>query len=257
MQPQPPQPSAPAGDPAQMAQSRRAGAVHDLLDVVDVAIVVSRQEPWQLAALQAALAADLTSGWHGGAFVFVDAAPVQTARAARATLRDHHRLARRTILTAPRRIGNGAAANLALDEATGEYVALIDAATRPAPGALKALTSCLERDHDALWAAPQTPGIAILRRHGFLDLGGFDPALRGSDALRDLARRASIEGWNLLTVTNARAHRDHRARVGRATRRPRALFGPTRSELKRPWSGNALRTWLPRARLAIHRDDLT
>jgi hypothetical protein len=227
--------------------------VHDLLDELDVAIVVTRQEPWQLAALQAALAADLSAGWHGGALVFVDAAPPQTARAARATLGDHHRLARRTVLTAPRRIGTGAAANLALDEATGEYVALVDAATRPAPGTLKALTTVLERDHDALWAAPVTPGVAVLRRRGFLDLGGFDPALRGGDALRDLARRASIEGWNLLTVTNAPAHRDAPSRIGRATRRVRR---GTRSELRRPWSGNALALWLPRARLAIRRDDL-
>jgi hypothetical protein len=254
VQPQPPQPAAPISDPARLTQSRRAGAVHDLLDEVDVAIVVSRQEPWQLAALQAALAADLSAGWHGGALVFVDAAPVQTARAARTTLGDHHRLARRTVLTAPRRIGTGAAANLALAEATGEYVALLDAATRPAPGTLKALTVCLERDHDALWAAPEEPGVAVLRRRGFLDLGGFDPALRGSDAVRDLARRASIEGCNLLTVTNAHAHRERRSRIGRATRRPRS---GTRSALARPWSGNALQTWLPRARLAIHRDDLT
>lgn len=253
MQPQPPQPAAPTNASAPLTPSRHAGAVHDLLDELDVAIVVSRQEPWQLAALQAALAADLSAGWHGGALVFVDAAPHQTARAAHATLADHHTLARRTVLTAPRRLGTGAAANLALDEATGEYVALLDAATRPAPGALKALVSCLERDHDALWAAPVTPGVAVLRRRGFLDLGGFDPTLRGSDAVRDLANRASIEGWNLLTVTNAHAHRDHRSRAGRATRRPRAS---THSSLRRPWSGNALHQWLPRARLAVRRDDL-
>lgn len=254
MQPQPPQPAAPTADAPRFASSRAPGAVHDLLDEVDVAIVVARQQPWQLAALQAALAADLSRGWHGGALVFLDGAPHQTARAARTTLADHHPLARRTILTAPRRIGTGAAANLALDEATGEYVALLDAATRPEPGTLKALTSCLERDHDALWAAPVTPGVAVMRRRGFLDLGGFDPELRGSEAVHDLARRASIEGWNLLTVTNAHAHRDHRSRIGRATRRPRV---GTRHELRRPWSGNALQRWLPRARLAVRRDDLS
>jgi glycosyltransferase involved in cell wall biosynthesis len=255
VQPQPPQPAAaPTSDaPPRLAPSRASGAVHDLLDEVDVAIVVARQQPWQLAALQAALSADLSRGWNGGALVFLDAATHQTARAARSTLADHHPLARRTVLTATRRIGTGAAANLLLDEATGEYVALLDAATRPEPGALKALTSCLERDHDALWAAPTTPGIAVMRRRGFLDLGGFDPALRGSEAVHDLARRASIEGWNLLTVTNVHAHRDHRSRVGRATRRPRS---GTRSELRRPWSGNALHQWLPRARIAVRRDDL-
>jgi GT2 family glycosyltransferase len=252
----PPRPPSPPLNAARLAPSRRAGAVHDLLDEVDVAIIVSRQQPWQLAALQAALAADLSAGWCGGALVLVDAAPAQTARAATATLGDHHQLARRTILTTPRRVGSAAAADLLADEATGEYLALLDAATRPAPGTLKRLTNALERDHDALWAAPETPGVAVFRRRGFLDLGGFDPLLRGGDAVRDLARRAAIEGWRLLTVADASAHRDRRI-AGGPTRRPRPRRN-SRSTLahRRPWSGNALHHWLPSARLAIRRHDL-
>jgi GT2 family glycosyltransferase len=252
-----PPPSPPHSDVGRLAPSRRAGAVHDLLDELDVAVVVSRQEPWQLAALQAALAADLSRGWCGGALAFVDAAAPATAKAARATLGDHHPLARRTILTAPRRLGTAAAADLVLDEATGEYVALIDAATRPAPGALRLLTEALERDHDALWAAPATPGVAVLRRRGFLDLGGFDPQLRGAAAVDDLARRATIDGWRLLTVAAAAAHRD--GRMDGATRRPRFAV-PNRAMRgtapRRPWSGDALHLWLPRARRAVRRDDL-
>jgi hypothetical protein len=248
VQPTPPRsPSHP--ETAHLAASRRSGAIHDLLDEVDVAIVVARQEPWQLAALQAALAADLSAGWRGGALVFVDAAAPQAARAARETLADHHRLARRTLLHAPRRLGTAAAADLLADEATGEYVALLDAATRPAPGTLKRLTDALERDHDALWAAPNTPGVAVLRRRGFLDLGGFDPELRGIVAVGDLARRATIEGWHLLAVGGATAHRD--GGPGGARRRRRNVR-PSR----RPWSGNALAQWLPRARRTIRREDL-
>jgi GT2 family glycosyltransferase len=244
-------------DVAAPAPSRRAGAVHDLLDEVDVAVVVARQAPWQLAALHAALAADLSAGWCGGALVFVDAGVPQTARAARETLGDHHRLARRTLLHAPRRLGTAAAADLLLDEATGEYAALLDAATRPAPGTLRRLTDALERDHDALWAAPPTPGVAVLRRRAFLDLGGFDPELRGAAAVQDLARRATVEGWNLLTAADAAAHRDGRphtesrrrfATAHRSTR-PSAAQG-------RPWSGTALAQWLPRARRGVRREDL-
>jgi GT2 family glycosyltransferase len=229
--------------------SRRAGAAHDLLDTVDVAIVVSRQAPWQLAALQAALAADLSRQWCGGALVVDDGAPPSSARAARTTLADHHPLARRTILTLPRRLGTAAAANLALAEATGEYVALLDAATRPSTGALRQLTMALEGDHDALWATTTTPGFAVLRRVGFLDLGGFDPELRGGAAVRELARRATIDGWHLLTVANARAHHD-----GGPSRRPRRRSRPTVQ--RRPWSAGALALWLPRTRLGIRRDDL-
>lgn len=259
MQPQPRSPSPQPADAARVAPSRRAGAVHDLLDEVDVAIVVTRQAPWQLASLQAALAADLSAGWCGGALVFVDAAAAQTARAARQTLDDHHRIARRTILTAPRRLGTAAAADLVAAEATGEYLALLDAATRPAPGTLKRLTDALERDHDALWAAPAVPGVAVLRRRGFLDLGGFDPGLRGGAAVADLARRATIERWRLLTVADAPAHRD--GRIGAAAAR-RPWFAranrtdQTRLAQRRPWSGNALARWLPGARRAVRREDL-
>src|SRR5690348_4322478 len=115
----PPSPFSPPPRTQAMAASRRPGAAHDLLDELDVAVIVARQEPWQLAALQAALAVDLSRGWCGGALVFVDGASPATARAARATLADHHALARRTILTAPRRLGTAAGANLALAEATG------------------------------------------------------------------------------------------------------------------------------------------
>jgi hypothetical protein len=249
--PMPPTP--PEHELTRPAPSRRAGAIHDLLDEVDVAVLVSRQAPWQLAALQAALAADLSAGWCGGALVFVDGAAQATGHAAARTLGDHHALARRTILTAPRRLGRSAAADLVMDEATGEYVALLDAATRPAPGTLRRLTLALERDHDALWAAPATPGVAVLRRRGFLDLGGFDPELRGGAAVADLARRATVDGWRLLAVADAAAHRD--AGAAGATRRPRFTPGP-RGPARRPWSGEALHRWLPRARRAVRRQDL-
>lgn len=232
--------------------SRRAGAAHDLLDVLDVAVVVSRQAQWQLAALQSALAADLSREWCGGVVVVDDGASASAGRAARATLADHHPRARRTILTLPRRLGTAAAADLALAEATGLYVALIDAATRPSPGTLRALTEALEADHDALWAATPTAGLAVMRRLAFLDLGGFDPELRGGAAVRDLARRATIEGWRLLVVPGAHAHRDRRPDHG-ATRRFRR---PAEPPHRRPWSGNALALWLPRARRAAVRDDL-
>ncbi|HEY6758189.1 MAG TPA: glycosyltransferase [Baekduia sp.] len=252
MQPPPRSPSS-AHDAGRLAPSRRPGAIHDLLDEVDVAIVVTRQAPWQLAALQAALAADLSGSWSGGVLVFADAPRPQTARAARATLADHHHLARRTILTAPRRLGIAAAADLAAAEATGEYVVMLDAATRPSPGTLRRLTLALEGDHDALWAAPTTPGVAVMRRRGFLDLGGFDPALRGGEAVRDLARRATIDGWRLLTVDHAAAHRD--GRPGGTVRRPRLAQRATLAR-RRPWSGNALADWLPRARRSVVREDL-
>jgi len=235
------------------APSRRAGAAYDLLDLVDVAVVVTRQAAWQLAALQAALAADLSRGWCGGALVLVDAAPPATARAARATLADHHALARRTVLTAPRRLGTAGAADVLLDEATGEYVALLDAATRPAPGALRRLADALERDREALWAAPATPGVAVLHRRAFLALGGFDPRLRGAAAVQDLARRATVAGRRLLTVAEAAAHRD--GRTGGAARRPwRGRAGAATGHPS--WSGDALARWLPDARRAIRRDDL-
>lgn len=237
------------------APSRRRGAEHDLLDDVDVAIVVSRQARWQLAALHGALAADLSPEWRGGMLLADDGAPPSAARAARATLLDHHPLARRTILTLPRRLGTAAAANLAIAEATGRHVALVDAATRPAPGTLRRLTEALEADHDALWAATSTPGFAVLRRVGFLDLGGFDPELRGGAAVRELARRARIDGWRLLTVDEARVHRD--GRPAGATRRPRwATRPPSPAVQARPWSAGALAAWLPRARRTVRRDDL-
>jgi GT2 family glycosyltransferase len=241
-----------------LRSSRRAGAAHDLLDVLDVVVVVSRQAPWQLAALQSALAADLSPEWSGGMLVVDDAAPAATARAAWTTLADHHLRARRTVLTLPRRLGTAAAADLAMHEATGVHVALIDAATRPDPGTLRALTQALEDDHDALWAAPRTAGLAVFRRTGFLDLGGFDPELRGGAAVADLARRATIEGWRLLTVHGADAHRDGRTdhgatrRFRRGGERPRETAPPHR----RPWSGSALALWLPRARRAVVREDL-
>ncbi|HET6507154.1 MAG TPA: glycosyltransferase [Baekduia sp.] len=240
--------------------SRRAGATHDPLDLLDVAVVVSRQAPWQLAALQAALAADLSEEWCGGVLVVDDGAPATTARAARAALADHHVRARRTILTLPRRLGTTAAADLAMAEATGVHVALIDAATRPDPGTLRALTTALEDDHDALWAAPRAAtGLAVFRRAGFLDLGGFDPELRGTAAVTDLARRATIEGRRLLTVPDAGAHRDGRADHGASRRfrgrgtRPEDRATPPH---RRPWSGSALALWLPRARRAVVREDL-
>lgn len=236
-----------------LRSSRRAGADHDLLDLLDVAVVVSRQAPWQLAALHAALAADLSREWSGGVLVVDDAAAAATMRAARATLADHHLRARRTVLTLPRRLGTAAAADLAMDEATGVHVALIDAATRPDPGTLRALTEALEADHDALWAAPPTAGLAVFRRRGFLDLGGFDPELRGGAAVADLARRATIEGWRLLTVLDAGAHRDGRTDHGASRRfRPRGAAAPH----QRPWSGNALALWLPRVRRSVVREDL-
>jgi glycosyltransferase involved in cell wall biosynthesis len=241
--------------------SRRAGAVHDLLDHVDVAVVVSRQAPWQLGALQAALAADLSREWSGGVLIVDDGAPAATGRAARSTLADHHLRARRTILTLPRRLGTAAAADLAMDEATGVHVALIDAATRPAPGTLRALTAALEADHNALWAATATAGLAVFRRRGFLDLGGFDPDLRGAAAVTDLARRATIEGWRLLTVSDAGAHRDGRTDHGasRRFRRGNGRTAPAEGPVpphRRPWSGNALALWLPRARRTVVREDL-
>jgi GT2 family glycosyltransferase len=245
-----------------LRSSRRAGAAHDLLDLLDVAVVVSRQAPWQLAALHAALAADLSAEWCGGALVVDDGAPAATARAARAALADHHLRARRTILTLPRHLGTAAAADLAMDEATGVHVALIDAATRPAPGTLRALTRALEDDHDALWAAPRIAGLAVFRRTGFLDLGGFDPDLRGAAAVADLARRARIEGWRLLTVPEAGAHRDGGADHGaprRFRRRGGVGSGPAGAATpphRRPWSGSALALWLPRARRAVVREDL-
>jgi glycosyltransferase involved in cell wall biosynthesis len=244
-----------------LTASRRPGAVHDLLDVLDVAIVVSRQAPWQLAALHAALAADLSREWSGGVLVVDDAAAAATGRAARAALAGHHDRARRTVLTLPRRLGTAAAANLALDEATGAYVALLDAATRPDPGTLRLLTEVLEADEDALWAAPTTPGLAVLRRRGFLDLGGFDPELRGGAAVRDLARRATIEGWRLLAVPAAGAHRDRGAgpsatRRFRRTRTGVDLGAAPAPPHRRPWSGNALALWLPRARRTVVREDL-
>jgi glycosyltransferase involved in cell wall biosynthesis len=245
-----PPPSSPP-DLHRISSSRRAGAAHDLLDAVDVAIVVSRQAPWQLATLQAALSADLSRQWCGGVVVVDDGAPPAGARAARATLAEHHPLARRTVLTLPRRLGTAAAANLALAEATGEYVALVDVATRPSPGTLRRLTVALEADHDALWAATTTPGFAVLRRVGFLDLGGFDPALRGGAAVRDLARRATIDGRRLLTVAHAHAHRDGPPGGARRRGRPQG-----RAPQRRPWSAGALAVWLPRVRLGVRRDDL-
>ena len=225
---------------------------HALLDELDVAVLVGRRPPWQLAALQAAVAADLGPRWTGGALLVEDHAARTGARAAREALGIHHPLARRTVLTLARRTSVGGAANLALAEATGEYVALLDGGTRPGPGALSLLVRRLHDDHEALWAAPAAPGFAVLRRVAFLTLGGFDPARRGADAVADAVRRARHEGWRLLVVAEAPAHRDAgalrppRRRAGRF-----AAAAPVRS-----WSGPALEAWLPRARLAVSRVDL-
>jgi cellulose synthase/poly-beta-1,6-N-acetylglucosamine synthase-like glycosyltransferase len=229
-----------------------ASREHALLDELDVAVLVGRRPPWQLAALQAALAADLGARWTGGALLVEDRATRAGAGAAREALRLHHPLARRTVLTLTRRTGAAAAANLVLAEATGEYVALLDGGTRPGPGALSLLVRRLHDDHGALWAAPAAPGLAVVRRVAFLTLGGFDPGRRGADAVADAVRRARHEGWRLLVAAEAPAHRD--AGVLGPPRRGRGRFAtatPTRA-----WSGAALEAWLPRARLAASRVDL-
>jgi hypothetical protein len=225
---------------------------HALLDELDVAVVVSRQAPWQLAPFHAAVEADVGEEWRGGVYLVDDGSPQRTARAAREALGAHHRLARRTILTLPRRLGPTGALDLALAEGTGEYAALLDVATRPAPGTLGTLLDELHEHPRALWAAAPTPGCAVVRRQAFLTLGGFDPALRDGEALRDAAARARAAGHELLTVADARARRDGASvppRHGPRLRRP-APSG------RRPWSGVALAAWLPRARRAAVRVDL-
>jgi GT2 family glycosyltransferase len=155
-------------------------------------------------------------------------------------------------------MGTAAAADVVLAEATGEYAVLLDAATRTAPGTLKRLTEALERHHDALWAAPRTPGLAVLRRRAFLALGGFDPDLRGAEAVGDLAHRASAAGWRLVTVGDAAAHRD--GRPGPTPWRPALAAGRRAARAHRPpprpWSGEALARWLPRVRRTVRREDL-
>jgi hypothetical protein len=242
--PPPPHRSKPQAGPA-------APPVDDLLDELDVAVHVTRQAPWQLAMLQAALAADLGRGWRGGALLVEDGATRAGARAAREALSIHHPLARRTVLTLAHRTGAAGAADLALAEGTGEYMALLDGGTRPGPGALTALTFELHADPDALWAAPAAPGLAVVRRAAFLDLGGFDPARRGADAVGEAARRARAAGWRLAVVPEAPAHRDA-APAPRRRRPPR----PTTTPANRMWSAAALAAWLPRARLAAVRVDL-
>jgi hypothetical protein len=247
--PPPPHRSRPQTGPA-------APPVDDLLHELDVAVHVTAQAPWQLAALQAALAADLGGPWRGGALLVEDGATRAGSRAAREALAIHHPLARRTVLTLGRRTGAAGAANLALAEATGEYMALLDGGTRPGPGALTALTFALHADPDALWAAPAAPGLAVLRRAAFLDLGGFDPGRRGADAVNDAARRAREAGWRLAVVPDAPAHRDAAPgpRGGRV-RFPRPSR-PATAPANRTWSGAALDAWLPRARRAAVRVDL-
>ena len=228
----------------------------ELLDELDVAVLVGSQPPWQLAALQAALAADLGPGWRGGALVLDDAAPPATARAAREALAAHHPLARRTLLRLPRRRGTAAAANLALDELTGEYVALLQAGTRPAPGTLALLTGALHEDPAALWASPPVAGLAVVRRAAVLALGGFDPHLRGADAIADCAARAAADGWRVLVLAEAAVHRDAApAAPGAGTQRLRGGVGRRRAA-RRPWSAAALAAWLPAARRAATRVDL-
>jgi len=236
--------------PPRHAARRPSGgrvAENDLLHDLDVAVVVARHAPWQVTALQAAVAADLGPDWRGGALVVDDAAPGPTARAARDALADHHARARRTVLTLPRPLGRAGAADLALAELTGEYVALLDVTTRPAPGTLRTLALALDRTPDALWAAPPVPGLAVVRRAVFLGLGAFDPALRGDAAVADAGRRAEAAGWRRLRIDEARAHHDGRAGAGPRIRRPAP---------RRAWSGDALAAWLPRARLAAMRVDL-
>jgi hypothetical protein len=242
--PPPPHRSKPQTSPA-------APPVDDLLDELDVAVHVTRQAPWQLAALQAALAADLGRDWRGAALLVEDGATRAGARAAREALAIHHPLARRTVLTLSHRTGAAGAANLALAEATGEYMALLDGGTRPGPGALTALTFALHADPGALWAAPVAPGLAVLRRAAFLELGGFDPVRRGAEAVADAARRAREAGWRLAVVPDAPAHRDA------ADAAPRGRFRrPATTPANRTWSGPALAAWLPRARRGAVRVDL-
>jgi Glycosyl transferase family 2 len=243
------QPS-PHRSPAPAAPSGR-DAVEPLLDELDVAVLVARQLPWQLAALHAALDADLGPRWRGGALVVDDAAPRAVADAARHALAIHHPLARRTVLRLPHRQGVAAAANLALDELTGEYVALLHAATRPAPGTLGLLTEALDDDPAALWAAPAVPGLAVVRRAALLALGGFDPALRGGEAVADAAARAAAESFRLLVLAEAAAHRE-----AGAPARPRSRRHFPRHAPRRPWSAAALAEWLPRARWPAERVDL-
>jgi hypothetical protein len=154
------------------------------------------------------------------------------------------------VLTLPRRTGTAGSADLALAEATGEYVGLLDGGTRPGPGALATLTATLDASDDALWAATTAPGLAVLRRAAFLELGGFDPARRGADAVADAARRARAGGWSLLTVAGAPAHRD--AAPVRPPRRHLTRHAPA----ARAWDGPALADWLSRARRAAVRVDL-
>jgi cellulose synthase/poly-beta-1,6-N-acetylglucosamine synthase-like glycosyltransferase len=229
----------------------RPAREHALLSDLDVAVIVGRQPPWQLAALQAALAADLGPHWTGGALLVEDGATRAGARIAREALGVHHPLARRTVLTLPRRTGVAGAANLAVAEMTGEYVALADGGTRPGPGALSLLVRRLHDDPAALWAAPAAPGLAVLRRAAFLELGGFDPGRRGSDAIADAARRARAAGRRLLVVADAPAHRDAgRTRPARRRRRTAPAADGT-------WSAAALDAWLLRARRAAARVDLS
>jgi GT2 family glycosyltransferase len=226
----------------------------DLLDELDVAILLGNQAPWQLAALQAALAADLGPRWRGGALVVDDAAGPATARAAEEALASHHPLARRTVLRLHHRRGTAAAVNLALDELTAEYVALAQAGTRPEPGSLGMLVETLDEDPAALWAAPPVAGLAVVRRAAVLEIGGFDPTLRGHDAVADCAARATAAGRRTLVLPEATVHRDPGGVAANAHRMRGSLA--RRRAARRPWSAAALATWLPQARLSAERVDL-
>jgi hypothetical protein len=238
--------------PARAGTARPARA-HQLLDELDVAVLVPAGAPWHPAALHAAVATDLGADWCGGAIVVAAGAPAPRARAAYEALAGHHLLARRTVLRLPRHHGIAAAANLALDEATGEYVALLHGSTRPAPGTLSVLTEVLDDDPAALWVTPTAPGLAVVRRAAVLALGGFDPALRGGEAVADLVARGERDAWRVLVIPEAAveiAARPPARRPPAAVRRrlPRAA--------RRPWSAAALEAWLPRARRAAVRVDL-
>jgi hypothetical protein len=235
-----PDPRALAGTPA------RAEAPGTTTDELDVVVAVRSESPWLLAAQRAALDAALGPQWTGGALVVDDAARPATARAAQQSLAAHHPRARRTILRLPRRAGLAAAATLALAEATGEYVALLDGRTRPEPHALEALVAALDETPDALWAAPPSPGAVLVRREASLAIGAFDPELRPGAAARDAAARAVAAGWRLLVVDGARVRHEPA---------PRRASLP-RPAPARPWSAAALEAWLPRARLRAVRIDL-
>ncbi|HEU4974448.1 MAG TPA: hypothetical protein VFT50_05120 [Baekduia sp.] len=241
----------PPSHPVARPRAARHEGEHAVLDDLDVVVVAGPGAPWQLAALHAAVEADLGAGWRGGVYVVQDGVGERPARDARRALAAHHPLARRTLLALPRRLGATAAMDLGLDEATGEWAALLDVATRPGLGTLGTLLDELHEHPGALWAAAPVPGCAVVRRRAFLEIGAFDPALRDGQAVRDAAARAGTAGWELRTAADARARRELAGGAQR-TARLRRPPGPTR----RPWSRAALEAWLPRARRAAVRVDL-